>query len=49
VETAQQLVRVMENGCSCVQGYYFSRPVPACAIRPLLEKFTAPAAFEPIE
>jgi EAL domain-containing protein (putative c-di-GMP-specific phosphodiesterase class I) len=49
VETAQQLERVMENGCTCVQGYYFSRPVPACAIRPLLEKFTAPAAFEPIE
>jgi EAL domain-containing protein (putative c-di-GMP-specific phosphodiesterase class I) len=32
VETLQQLERVMENGCTNVQGYYFSRPVPAEAV-----------------
>ena len=32
VETLQQLQRVMENGCTNVQGFYFSRPVPAYAV-----------------
>ena len=29
VETAQQLLQVSEDGCTSVQGYYFSRPLPA--------------------
>ena len=29
VETAEQLARLQAEGCSEMQGYYFSRPVPA--------------------
>jgi diguanylate cyclase (GGDEF)-like protein len=39
VENAAQLVRVCEDGCTSVQGYYFSKPVPAAAVAGLLEKF----------
>ncbi len=28
VETAEQLERLREIGCECVQGYYFARPMP---------------------
>jgi diguanylate cyclase (GGDEF)-like protein len=28
VETAEQLSTLCEFGCDCIQGYYFSRPVP---------------------
>jgi diguanylate cyclase (GGDEF)-like protein len=38
VETEQQLARVTENGCSSVQGYYFSRPVPAEAVGALIDR-----------
>jgi diguanylate cyclase (GGDEF)-like protein len=38
VETAQQLERVRDNGCTCVQGYYYSKPVPAAQIAPLLAR-----------
>jgi diguanylate cyclase (GGDEF)-like protein len=39
VETEQQLARVVQDGCTSVQGYYFSRPVPADAVATLLQKF----------
>ena len=29
VETAEQVKRLKQIGCDYVQGYYFSRPVPA--------------------
>jgi EAL domain-containing protein (putative c-di-GMP-specific phosphodiesterase class I) len=29
VETAGQLALLAEHGCDIMQGYYFSRPVPA--------------------
>jgi diguanylate cyclase (GGDEF)-like protein len=46
VETEQQLERVMENGCTSVQGYYFSRPVPAAAIATVLETYAVPASAD---
>ncbi len=42
VETVQQLARVTDNGCTSVQGYYFSRPVPAEAIEALLSRINEP-------
>ena len=36
VETAEQLAFLRENGCDQMQGYYFSRPVPADAFEQLL-------------
>jgi diguanylate cyclase (GGDEF)-like protein len=36
VETEEQLVFLREHGCNEVQGYYFSRPVPAEAFTELL-------------
>ena len=36
VETAQQLLQVSEDGCTSVQGYYFSRPLPPEEIPMLL-------------
>ncbi len=41
VETAAQLDRMRSHGCTQVQGYYFSRPVPAAAIPGLLERLCA--------
>jgi diguanylate cyclase (GGDEF)-like protein len=38
VETAQQFDGVQANGCTHVQGYLFSRPVPAAEIPALCEK-----------
>jgi diguanylate cyclase (GGDEF)-like protein len=38
VETAQQFDGVQANGCTHVQGYLFSRPVPAADIPALCEK-----------
>jgi predicted signal transduction protein with EAL and GGDEF domain len=40
VETRQQLQRVTENGCTHVQGYYFSKPVPASAIAGLIAQMS---------
>ncbi|MEJ0049142.1 MAG: EAL domain-containing protein [Rhodospirillales bacterium] len=39
VENEAQLALVCENGCTSVQGYYFSKPVPAAAVAALLERF----------
>jgi diguanylate cyclase (GGDEF)-like protein len=36
VETLQQLNRVRDNGCTSVQGYFYSKPVPAGTIPGLL-------------
>ena len=38
VETLVQLDRTRADGCTCVQGYYFSKPVPADLIGSLLER-----------
>jgi diguanylate cyclase (GGDEF)-like protein len=42
VETAAQLERIRADGCSCVQGYYFSKPVPAHEVPALLERLHHP-------
>lgn len=44
VETASQLEKVREQGCTELQGYYFSRPVPSSEVLALLEKHPACAA-----
>ena len=36
VETEEQLVALKDLGCDIVQGYYFSKPVPAEAFEPFL-------------
>jgi diguanylate cyclase (GGDEF)-like protein/PAS domain S-box-containing protein len=38
VETAEQLQRLHEMGCDMVQGFYFSRPLPAEAVGALLRR-----------
>jgi len=40
VETMVQLNQIRADGCCNVQGYYFSRPVPALAVAPLLRELT---------
>jgi len=37
VETAEQVSYLLDKGCHLLQGYYFSRPVPATEIPALLE------------
>ncbi len=44
VETADQLDFLREHGCSQMQGYYFSRPVPATAMRAVLDENEAQLA-----
>ncbi len=41
VETADQLARIRTEGCTSVQGYLFSRPVPAEQIDSLISGFAA--------
>jgi len=36
IETAEQLERVQKDGCSSVQGYLFSKPVPANELEALI-------------
>jgi len=38
VETAQQLAQARDNGCTSVQGYFYSKPVPAAQIDALLAR-----------
>jgi diguanylate cyclase (GGDEF)-like protein/PAS domain S-box-containing protein len=40
VETVEQLQYMKEQGCDAIQGYYFSRPVPADEFAKLLRKGT---------
>jgi diguanylate cyclase (GGDEF)-like protein len=46
VETIVQLDRIRADGCSCVQGYYFSKPVPADGVAALLERLHHPAGAD---
>lgn len=43
VETASQLAELSDNGCTQVQGYYFSKPVPAAEIPFLLQRLQGEA------
>jgi EAL domain-containing protein (putative c-di-GMP-specific phosphodiesterase class I) len=45
VETAEQLQILREEGCFEVQGYLFSHPKPASALRAMMEKLKG--EFEP--
>lgn len=38
VETIEQLTFLKQHDCDIYQGYYFSRPIPAENILPLLEQ-----------
>jgi diguanylate cyclase (GGDEF)-like protein/PAS domain S-box-containing protein len=38
VETADQLTYLQRHGCDCMQGYYFSRPLPARECAALLQQ-----------
>ena len=38
VETYEQCIRLQKMGCTCMQGYYFSRPLPSHEIEALLER-----------
>ena len=44
VETVQQLDQLRAEGCDLVQGYYFSRPVPAERVAALLDSMGAHGA-----
>jgi diguanylate cyclase (GGDEF)-like protein len=39
IETAEQLARLQGDGCTAVQGYFYSKPVPANQISDILERF----------
>jgi diguanylate cyclase (GGDEF)-like protein len=39
VEDAQQLARLQSDGCTSVQGYFFSRPVPTSQLPEILKRF----------
>ena len=45
VETAQQLEQIKADGCTCVQGYYFSRPVPSTDVQGLLVRLHHRSVF----
>ena len=49
VETQQQLEWLQEMGCSKVQGYLFSKPVPAEAALRLLQHSYAPLREQPLQ
>ncbi len=42
VETQLQLDQIKADGCTCVQGYYLSRPVPASAVPDVLARLHPP-------
>jgi EAL domain-containing protein (putative c-di-GMP-specific phosphodiesterase class I) len=39
VETAEQVARLQRDGCSSVQGFFFSKPIPTSQLKELLERF----------
>lgn len=43
VETKDQLERLQEIGCDCVQGYYFAKPMPVKCFEELLKSPTTAA------
>jgi EAL domain-containing protein (putative c-di-GMP-specific phosphodiesterase class I) len=45
VETEQQLDQVRTDGCTSVQGYYFSRPLPASGLPGLFSEWRAGQAI----
>ena len=45
VETAEQLEQIKADGCTCVQGYFFSRPVPSSDVHNLLVRLHHPPVF----
>lgn len=38
VETESQLIKLKKMGCQVIQGYYFSRPVPASEFEEIIKK-----------
>ncbi len=38
VETARQLQQIKADGCTCVQGYFFSRPVPSVDVHAMMRR-----------
>lgn len=38
VETQSQLLQIKSDGCTCVQGYYFSRPVPFIEVSNMMNR-----------
>ncbi len=44
VETQAQLEQMQADGCSCVQGFVFSKPVPPAEVDRLLDRLRRPAA-----
>ena len=43
VETSKQLEQIKADGCTSVQGYYYSRPVPASEVDGMLDRLHRPA------
>jgi diguanylate cyclase (GGDEF)-like protein len=46
VETAKQLEQIKADGCTLVQGYIFSRPVPANEVATLIDRLQCPVSQE---
>lgn len=42
VEDAHQLQRLRTDGCTAVQGYFFSKPVPVSQLLPIIQRFSPP-------
>ena len=42
VESAEQIVRLQKDGCTSVQGYFFSKPVPADQVGELISRLHSP-------
>jgi EAL domain-containing protein (putative c-di-GMP-specific phosphodiesterase class I) len=49
VETEPEAAIMRFFGCTDMQGYYFSRPLPVENVGPVLEKFSAAAAAISLE
>ena len=43
VETAEQVAELKRMGCDIIQGYYYSRPLPAAEYEAFVREHTAPA------